>query len=528
MLLDDWLDAATRDELDREARRRCAAWQELRGDALTVAGVPLGHVHELELYADVFLPEVRVVEGLAVVAGRGLRRLLLEGVDLELSRCIDARLSELGVEVEIGRRADPPSYPVAFRRDVTVSRRVSGALREAVGVPGRPRGAVLFEPYWHLTPVWRLLAGTAAEPVMGPFNRPALPRRALLRSLRRGGWIGAPGAMRRRRSERVVLDVLEGLGPASSGDPLDELLDLRCARLLATQARHTLAEAAIRRQAFAGRVRATVAYSDSAPLPRVNAVAAREHGAPVVTVQHGLFGHLPMDDGRPARTLDGWTADQVAVWSEREKRAFGPHVPGEVVVTGNPGAVRLASGAAAPGPADTALVLAQMTTPLSTGADARVSARHLRAAVGALSATGVRRVVVRPHPLDREREAYARIGAETPGLAVRVEAGGPVEDAIAAAGICIGALSTATLQAAAMGVPTVLLDVTGMALAWPFDGSGAFPTARSEEELAELIGSARAGREVALDALGARPDAAERVAEVVGRAAAGTGSLAGR
>ena len=528
VLLDDWLDAGARGELDREARRRCAAWLERRAGALTVAGVPLGYVHELELYADVFVPELRVVEGLSQVARRGLARVALHGVDTELSRCLEARLSDLGVEVEAGPAAAPPSYPRAFRRSVGASRRVSGALREAIGVPGRPRGTVLFEPYWHLTPVWRLLTGTAAEPVMGPFNRPALPRRHVLRSLRHGGWIGAPGAASRKRSERAVLNALEGLDPAGSADPLDRLLDLRYARLLAVQARHTLAEAEERRQAFAGPVKATVAYSDSAPIPRLNAVAARENGASVVTVQHGLWGHLPIDDGRPARILDGWTADHVAVWSEREAEVFAPHVPGDVVVTGDPGATLLAAGPALAGPADTALVLAQMTTPLSTGADARVSARHLRAALGALSSTAVRRVVVRPHPLDPERAAYARIGAQIPGLAVRVDASGRVEDAIAAAGICVGALSTATLQAAAMGVPTVLLDVTGMALAWPFDGAGAFPTARSEEELVELIGSAQAAREVALDALGARPDAPQAVADLVGRAAAGPGSLADR
>ena len=126
--------------------------------------------------------------------------------------------------------------------------------------------------------------------------------------------------------------------------------------------------------------------------------------------------------------------------------------------------------------------------------------------------------MLRPHPLDPEREGYLRIAAEHPELDVVVDAGGPVETAIERAGICIGALSTATLQAAAMGVPTVLLDVTEMTLTWPFDGSGDFSTARSEAELAESIGSARADRDVALEALGARPDAAERVAEVVASA----------
>lgn len=523
VLLDDWLGPTAREELDREARRRCAAWQEVHADPLTVAGVPLHHVHELELYADVFLPAVRIVTGLAAVARAGATRLLLEGVDGELSRCLEARLSELGVRVEVGRSADPPDYPLAFRRDLSGRRRLTGALREAVGLPARARGAVLFEPYWHLTAVWRSLAGTAAEPLMSPFNRPALRPGELLGSLRRGGWTGAPGAVRRARSHRAVQDALARLSPIGSADPLDRLLELRCSRLLATQARHTLAEAAVRRGAFAAGARAALAYSDSAPLPRINAVAAREHGSAVITAQHGLFGHLPMDDGRPARTLDGWNADHVAVWSEREKQAFGPHVPGEVVVTGNPGAVGLTAPARKAGPSDTALVLAQMTTPLSAGADVRVGTRHLRAALGALSKTGVRRVLVRPHPLDRERESYARIATETPGMAVRVEANGPVEAAIAATGVCVGALSTATLQAAAMGVPTALLDMTGMALAWPFDGSGDFPTARSGEELAQLLPGMAPAREVALDALGARADAADRVADVVVRAVAGRG-----
>lgn len=527
VLLDDWTPTATRSELDGEARAQMAAWQASRETALTANGVPLHRIHELDLYADVFMRELRVVNGLSVIGERGRGTTMsLTGVDAALADCLEAVLARTGIEVRRGAAGHGPNYPLTFRRRMSGRQRVTGALRIALGLPGRPRGTVLVEPYWSLAGVWGLLAARAAtRPVVSPFNPPELGRRELLRSIRLGGWLGTPGARLRARSRRRVSAAVAELATSPAADPLERLFDLRAADLLGVVARDTVAETDLRRRAFAsGRLRATLAYSDTAPGPRINAVVAREHAAPVLQAQHGLYAHLPRDDGsRPARILDGWSADVVAVWSDRTAAAFAPHVPGRVEVTGNPGAMRLLAGdTRGGGPASgRALVLAQPTGPLSTITDARVPGRHLHAALSALEASGAaRQVTVRPHPLDVGWDAYARIGGAYPALEVSVDASGPVEAVIRAACVCVGAASTATLQAAALGVPSVLLDFTGMPLEWPFDGAGDFPVARSQDELTALLSDLGAidpqtSREVALEALGARPGAASAIADLV-------------
>jgi hypothetical protein len=126
--------------------------------------------------------------------------------------------------------------------------------------------------------------------------------------------------------------------------------------------------------------------------------------------------------------------------------------------------------------------------------------------------------VLRPHPLD-DADYEANLPAQ-PGLSVRVERGGPIEPLFAGAALCVGALSTATLQAAVAGVPTVFLNSTGLRLAWPFDGSGAFPYAEDAEGLAARIDEVLAapvvpGAEAAAEALGLRPDSVERLVELV-------------
>jgi hypothetical protein len=526
VLLDDWLSPAQREGIDGEARRRAAEWESTRGPALRPDDVPLAHIHELELYTDVFLPETRVVQGLRTVLERTApSRLTLRGLDSDLGACLTDTL--FGVEIVAeGEPGVAPTYPLTFQRELAPARRLSGAIRKGFGFPGRARGRVVIESYWHLVPVWQALAARPdAAPVMNLVPLPGLPTREVLTLAAKGGWVGAPGAGARRRSRRLLRRALAELHPESQSNPLDHLLDRRALTLLGAQALDTVAEAGVRRKAFAhGRVRAAVGYSDTAPGPRLNAMAAREQGAAVVQVQHGMFGHLPRDNGRPARIVDGWIADLLALWSEHDAASFAPYVPGEVHVTGNPGAERLLGTYAARhagGKVRRVLLLGQMTTPLSTGTDVRVTAKHMRAALDGLSAAASGcEVSVRPHPLDLERDLYLRIAGDYPGVTVRLEAGGPVEQAIGAADLCVGALSTATLQSALLGTPAILLDVTGMELSWPFDGSGAFPTARCAEELASLVGSLRSGpetpgREAALEALGARPGATERVADVV-------------
>jgi hypothetical protein len=91
---------------------------------------------------------------------------------------------------------------------------------------------------------------------------------------------------------------------------------------------------------------------------------------------------------------------------------------------------------------------------------------------------------------------------------------------IEAADLCIGAVSTATLQAGAAGVPVLFLNVTDQPAPWPFDGTTDVPIASNANELAALVPVALSsedvpGRDVMLEALGAKNDAVERVIELI-------------
>ena len=90
-------------------------------------------------------------------------------------------------------------------------------------------------------------------------------------------------------------------------------------------------------------------------------------------------------------------------------------------------------------------------------------------------------------------------------------------------------MSTATLQAAALGVPTVLLDVAGVPRPWPFDGGpDALPLATDARGLAAAADTARrradvAGAGAAREALGARREAVDDVVALLARLSAGAG-----
>jgi hypothetical protein len=109
---------------------------------------------------------------------------------------------------------------------------------------------------------------------------------------------------------------------------------------------------------------------------------------------------------------------------------------------------------------------------------------------------------------------------EKHGLYTIVDARPRLIDALRTARLCIGTLSTATLEAVVAGVPTVFLDVTKARLPWPFDGSSALPRATDAPSLTELLRTParrpdEAGQAAARDALGVRPDALSRVADLI-------------
>ena len=525
VLLDDWLGREQRAGVDRDAITALASWRERRDEALTQDGVRLPWVHEGELLTDVFLREQRVFAGVeAAFAQTPPRRVELHGLDSQLAPTLAEELRRIGVgEVQCLGGGPLPRYPIEFAR--AVRRRRSGALRETLGLPARVRGSVLVKPYWHLTPLWERLLGEAGNaPVMDPFDPPALSPRLLGSVARHGGWIGHPGASARRRSRAAVARMLDALpGPATGAGPLERLFELRARSFLGQRATETLAQVEVLRRAFAGRrIRAAVLPSDGTPAGRTIAIAGGEHGVRTVHVQHGFFGDLWRVDGALASNVDGLVADRVGVWSERHASVLASQAAGEVRVTGNPGGGALARGEWPAGRRRrVGLVLVLVQPPLGATAaiDVRSPRRHAEAALRGLTATpAVSRAVLRPHPLDPYD--YEDLAALFPGLEVSVERAPPIEAALAEAWACVGPLSTATLQAAAAGIPTVFLSGFSRALPWPFDGSGAFPTARDSEELAELLqevvaGGEVPGREAAAEALGLREDALERVVDLV-------------
>jgi hypothetical protein len=517
VLLDDWLDDSARTEIDQVALRALAAWRERRDADLTVDGACLPWVHEGELFADVFLRELRVLKGLraAFIHSRPDRAGLLV-VDDALAVTLRDVLGEIGISAGAEGPVPPaPAYPITFARSIR-SRRGFADAREALGVPARLRGTVLVKPFWHLTPLWAPLLERGPVPVMDPFDRPRLPPRELAAVAARGGWIGHPGRLSRRRSRAAVTDVLRApQDPA--GDLAERFLDTRARALLAQLAHDTPATVKTLRRAFSGGLAGAVTPSDGTPAGRAVEIAAREADAPTLHVQHGFFSDLWRIDGRLAPFIDGLEASKAAVWSESQARALNGQARGEVITTGNPGAIAIPTARTVAG--GHAVLMPQPSGVMTATVDVRSPLRHLRDALTAMErADGPATVVVRPHPLDGTD--YAPAFTEFPSLALAIDRSRPIAEVLAGAALCVGPLSTATLQAAAAGVPSAFLRSVEARLPWPFDGSGAFPTAEDAVGLAELIpeltGSREPpGREAAREALGMRPDALERVLGLV-------------
>ena len=156
------------------------------------------------------------------------------------------------------------------------------------------------------------------------------------------------------------------------------------------------------------------------------------------------------------------------------------------------------------------VVLVDYPSRMSARVHQRVSARHVATAISAARrALPGTPVVVRPHPSDAEPGAYGALGS-------RVDATTGIEQLLERCSLCIGSVSTATLQSAAMGIPTIQLDVSGADdRPWPLDGS-VLPRARDEDELvAMMAGRIEGSAESARVALGARRGATSAVVDLI-------------
>jgi hypothetical protein len=512
VLLDDCLSSAARARIDGEASAALASWRERRDADLTVDGVCLPHIWQVELLAEVFLPETRIAAGLsAVFAVHGPQRIELNGIDAGRAACLGEVLGSLDVAVEPPRSfAAPPRYPgvLASPWRIPVSRRIAASIFRTVGIPQRVRGEVILVPYWHLRQVFeRLTLDDGPKFVVDPASLPSTTVGTLIRSVARGGWVGHPSIKDRRLSKGELARALaKARGNSEQLDPLNTLLDTRALALLEQRADETLARIRRMRRAFAVRtVKLAVLPNDSMPDVRMIIQAARDNQAATLVVQHGFLGE-PND---PDKTL----ADAVAVWSENDARRLATLRSGRIVVTGNPG-VSSVAGLAERSPRlnrpGSSLVLVEYASRLSTRSDNRVSVFHVDTALRALAqARPGTAAVIRPHPAEHEPEIFDDAGASYEALRVRVDSTNRIATLIAEADLCIAAVSTAALEAAVAGVPVIFLNVDGHEAPWPFDGSTDVPVARSSEELAalipEVLGSGEVpGRAEMVEALGGR------------------------
>jgi hypothetical protein len=524
VLLDDWLPGATRDEIDRQGIAALGSWRERRDGELTIHGIRLAEVWEVELLAEVFLPETRIVAGLMAALEHGDRpsRITLHGVDHERAACLEPALAGIGIEVvEIGERDPPPQYPGILAAPVPpgLRRRVLTAIPRVVGIPRNVRGNVFFLPYWHLLPVFeRLEHVDGVHPILDPGLLPGVPLRDLARSAYVGGWVGKPGFRARQRSRQLLESALSHVSLTTDGpESLEALLDRRALRLLQQRAADTVAVVGGLRRAFGtSRVRAAVVPYDSPPEGRAVVQAARDSGVPTLVVQHGFF----VDPHSPDKT----SADIAAVWSDVDVKSLRGRTAGRVIRTGNPGigtiSVRPPS-MQGNGTPDHTVVLVEYQSRLSVQFDLRLSARHVMTALrGIAAARPASAVTIRPHPSEHEPAIFDEMGRRFPGLDSTTDAHSPIADVIARADLFVAAVSTAALQAAAAGVPTILLNVTGRAAPWPFDGSTDVPVVATEDELAQRIPQVLGaggvpGRDEMLHALGVDEKAIDHVVRII-------------
>jgi hypothetical protein len=399
---------------------------------------------------------------------------------------VDA-LAPLGCEVATGEAAgltvpDPLSSLSPLQRALIAS---------GVGAPQRVRGNVLMVNAPTSLPVVRALAsGGGREPVLDPASLPDLGRAALARALWRGGWVGVPGRLRRRRSARKVSGALNAAAEvAPASEPAAQLGHARAVELLQRRAPDTLALVDRNARALAkGRIEVVAVPFDSLSSVRVLLSASRAAGVPSLLIQHG-YAPEPNDP-------DKGQADHTAAWAERDAREVRERHGRAATVTGNPAAPPRVSPAPATGGAT--LVLVQSPTVFSARWDARVSERFVRRA--AEHAHPGRELVLRPHPLEPSPEAFLRmLPDETHG---RVDVHTPLSELLEGCDHCIGGVSTATLQAGVAGLHTAFINATGGELPEPFEHEGEL----AQGELAE--------------ALGVTGDATQRVLDLIDQLAA--------
>ncbi|MDP2712946.1 MAG: hypothetical protein Q8O56_17180, partial [Solirubrobacteraceae bacterium] len=290
------------------------------------------------------------------------------------------------------------------------------------------------------------------------------------------------------------------------------------AELLAIATRRAapdLATAAMLRKVFRRRPPASlIAPWDGEPHGRLTVSLAREAGVRTLVLAHGAFL-------LPQTLADMEVCDEPLLWSEAVAPPIADrdrpiHVVGYPMPHMRPPPTRPAPR----GPRRRVLVLGQPTLSGTLLDDPRITMRQYDVAVRAVldrcpSAT----LVLRPHPAEGP-DAAAAIVARFRALDFEIDRATPIADALAACDLCIGTITTATLQAALVGTPVVALNLTRFEWRWPLGGDTTVPVARDQRQLADWLarweaGGPLPGRDDLLGALGASVEGADPTASIL-------------
>ena len=246
---------------------------------------------------------------------------------------------------------------------------------------------------------------------------------------------------------------------------------------------------------------AVIVDEDATPLARAVVAAARRHGAASFVLQHGApygrLGFAPL------------AADCLFAWGQSSRRRLASWgVPEErMCVAGSPrhdaAVPRNEARSGSPAPARGTRILLLATTPPSDERPDAI-AFHLttrtyrelfRAACAAIAGLPHAELIVKLHPRYPRNEVYRQVLAEFPALRSRLLSDGRLEDLLAGAACVLSCGSSAGVEAAFHGVPTIELLPAGSAELLPAAAWGFIGIARSEAEIAALLTLALGGQE---------------------------------
>lgn len=526
VLVDDYLSVEVREELDAAAVTALARWRAHYDELLTVEGVCLPFVREWPLLR-LILPTARAAAGLSRAVERHRPR-SFEVMDSHphTHAVIAAVAKRAGVDVIVPEGAAAPARTRARWRPEPLGRRLRRRVLRLATALGAPsllrRDSVLIVSYWPLIPLLdRMLSDRGSRPAILLAKRPTGPRR-ILRTAMRGGWVGLPRPRRALRAPGPAAQALDAArsGPTSSLDlcglPLGGLVHARALDLLRAGAGADLADAEVLRRAMSrGRATRLVAGSVVDPDTRLIVSVAGEAGIRTLLLAHGAYL-------LPQPLVDMELGDELALWSwsvapPLSNRDRPIHVVGYPLPHAPPPTRELTRGRDDP----TVVVLGQNGHPYTSTIDARVAMQQYTAAIRAVAARFPRAaVVLRPHP-SADLGPLGSLVDRFPSMNVEIDATGAILELLGRADLCIGGSSAATLQAALVGTPVIVLNLSGFDWPWPIGGGTTVPVARSDAELRVSLdrwASTRTlpGRDDLLEGLGAHgSDATEHLLRIL-------------